>query len=109
MSGRDWRSEDAHRDLDELNLRGLAWEYLRRNPDYIQDYRSIATASDIGPEVGETARTWGLRFRGRSDASRHRRTRLLGSEIVVGDRGDRSAGRAGRPLDHSPELASGLG
>lgn len=101
MSGRDWRSEDAYRDLDELNLRGLAWEYLRRNPDYIQAHRSIATASDIGPDVGETVRKWGLRFRGRSDAPRHRRTRLLGSEIVVGDHGDRGAGRAGRPLDHT--------
>ena len=35
----DWRSQNAGDALKELDRAGLAWEFLRRNPEYREDYR----------------------------------------------------------------------
>ena len=35
----DWRSQHAVDALLELDRAGLAWEFLRRNPDYREDFR----------------------------------------------------------------------
>ena len=53
----DWRDENAYRHFDELGLSGLAWECLRRNPQYRQDYRSMRRG--LLPST-----PWGLRFSG---------------------------------------------
>lgn len=59
-----WRSADAYDYLDELSAADLAWEYLRRNPDYQNDFQ---TASQ-GQGSGVMSARWGLRFPGRSFA-----------------------------------------
>lgn len=58
-----WRSAEAYDYLDDLSAADLAWEYLRRNPDYQKDFQ---TAPAIGA-ADWTAR-WGLRFPRRSFA-----------------------------------------
>lgn len=56
-----WRSAQAYDYLDDLSAADLAWEYLRRNPDYQDDFQ---TASQ-GPEADRLSARWGLRFPGR--------------------------------------------
>jgi hypothetical protein len=53
-----WRSAEAYDYLDALSPADLAWEYLRRNPDYQTDFQ---TARQGGDGEGVSAR-WGLRF-----------------------------------------------
>jgi len=59
-----WRSAEAYDYLDDLPAADLAWEYLRRNPDYQNEFR---TASQDGGEAVISAR-WGLRCPRRSFA-----------------------------------------
>ncbi|MDR6624496.1 transcriptional regulator domain-containing protein [Caulobacter segnis] len=59
-----WRSADAYDYLDELSAADLAWEYLRRNPDYQNEFQ---TASQGQGQDTLSAR-WGLRFPRRSVA-----------------------------------------
>jgi Proteobacterial transcriptional regulator-like domain len=66
----DWRSPAAYAYLDELNPAGLAWEFLRRNPDYQRDYQAAAGASADQAEFPEAViLRWGLRFPGRSGSA----------------------------------------
>ena len=57
-----WRSPQAYAYLDDLIASDLAWECLRRNPDYQADFQAAGQAvADAAP-----AARWGLRFPGRS-------------------------------------------
>jgi hypothetical protein len=52
----DWRVESDYDYLDKLSLSQLAFEFLRRNPDYIQDHHEYAKieaalAKNFGPKV----------------------------------------------------------
>ena len=38
----DWRSAAAYAYVDNLSPAGVAWEFLRRSPDYQRDYRAAA-------------------------------------------------------------------
>ncbi|WP_291612254.1 DUF6499 domain-containing protein [Bradyrhizobium sp.] len=61
MSAFDWRSSNAYDRVHEAETTGLAWECLRRNPDFRTDYRS---ASKVLPQVSpEFRQRWGLSFR----------------------------------------------
>jgi hypothetical protein len=40
----NWRSPDDYAHLNELTAPELAWEFLRRNPEYIRDNRSTAAS-----------------------------------------------------------------
>lgn len=72
VPSRDWRDEKAYDELERLDRRGFAWEYLRRNPDYRRQLRSggdVATRVIDGVSVLRTTAVtippiWGLRFRG---------------------------------------------
>jgi hypothetical protein len=57
----NWRSDAAYDYVDDLYSPELAWEYLRRNPDYQREYRKALRLS--GEEA--FAERWGLRFRDR--------------------------------------------
>jgi hypothetical protein len=55
--------------IASLSPEGVAWEFLRRNDNYVQDYRaehfaSPTTSSTISSS--SRARKWGLRFPGGS-------------------------------------------
>lgn len=74
----DWRHSKAFDYIDRLDPEGLAWEFLRRNRKYQDDYKEIPT------EKRETAndpltRLWGLRFPGLPGPSRHRCEHLFRS------------------------------
>ncbi len=88
-----WRISTAYDYVNDLDAPDFAWEFLRRNPEYQQDYKRLR---DRGPddEKAEIALSnkWGLSFRGRPRPSGDGcKTRL--------DPGDRSvdADPAGAP------------
>jgi hypothetical protein len=55
MAPRDWRNPADYADLASLDLSSLAWEFLRRNPEYQLAYRT-------GAALGGACARWGLRF-----------------------------------------------
>jgi hypothetical protein len=62
-----WRSQDAFAYLDRVQRAGFAWEFLRRNPDYREDYermsRDAASGTPIALEAAlALSRRWGLSF-----------------------------------------------
>ena len=57
----DWRSAAAYDYVNDLDPAELAWEFLRRNPDYQREYRKVLR---LGGEEA-LAEQWGLRFRDR--------------------------------------------
>lgn len=59
-----WRFAEDYAYLDTLCGADLAWEYLRRNPDY----QTAFLAASQDPEAGSLDPRWGLRFPGRSVA-----------------------------------------
>ena len=61
-----WRSEAAYDYIDKLNPGDLAWEFLRRNPDYRKSYQELLHVGRLTEDVArEFAEQWGLRFRRR--------------------------------------------
>lgn len=60
MSKEDWRSKAAYQYAEALELSGLAWEFLRRNPDYRAAFEAGAPQAERG--TSDPARRWGLRF-----------------------------------------------
>ncbi|HQT72602.1 MAG TPA: DUF6499 domain-containing protein [Acidiphilium sp.] len=60
MSKEDWRSKAAYQYAEALDPSGLAWEFLRRNPDYQADFETGAPHAERG--TSDPARRWGLRF-----------------------------------------------
>lgn len=68
-----WWSETAYEYIDDLDPSGIAWEFLRRNSEYQQDFRSVSTSGPLSPSSAlALARKWGLPF---CDRSRTQRTR----------------------------------
>jgi hypothetical protein len=67
---REWRSEAAYTYLNDLKPAELAWEFLRRNPNYRRDYRTAVGGTAGQPEVSVTViLRWGLRFSDQSGSS----------------------------------------
>lgn len=71
----NWRNPETYRYLENLNPAELAWEFLRRNPDY---QREVATSGPLD-ERATAALTahWGLRFPDTSRPTRQERRHLL--------------------------------
>ena len=65
MSGKpDWRSSSTAEALNQLDRAGLAWEFLRRNPEYQGDYGNLPPhAEETDPATIATGVRWGLCFR----------------------------------------------
>jgi hypothetical protein len=56
--------------LNDLNPAELAWEFLRRNPDYQRDYRAAARDGAGQAEFSEPLiLRWGLPFPDRSGSA----------------------------------------
>lgn len=53
-----WRSSEIYDHLDALDSPDLAWEWLRRNTAYQQDYAEAHTPA----LMRELQRKWGLQF-----------------------------------------------
>ena len=61
----DWRSPTAYEHLSDIDAAGLAWELLRRNPDYRNDYSQADRMRALGAgaeALPGSARSWGLTF-----------------------------------------------
>lgn len=57
----DWRSPSDYDYLKELDRAELAWEFLRRNPEYQKDFARIVDVTKRKATV--VAERWGLCFR----------------------------------------------
>jgi hypothetical protein len=69
MAPIDWRKLETYERIRDLDAVGLAWEYLRRNPDYRRAYvESNGVMSAFGHEIPLPLRHWGLSFPSRSRA-----------------------------------------
>src|SRR6266481_10105419 len=91
----EWRSETAYAYLNDLTPAELAWEFLRRNPEYQRDYRAAADATADQAELSESLITqWGLRFRDQSGSSGGERSRRLAG-ASQSKRRSRGAGAGG--------------
>lgn len=68
-TGGDWKNVAEYDYFDELTPEQTAYEFLRRNEDYVAAYKAAADAPATEHERAALAAQWGLRFRHRSDAS----------------------------------------
>ena len=59
-----WRSSPSYDFVDDVASPDLAWEWLRRNEDYQQDYRAVAQKVMAAPDVLRFRNRWGLTFPG---------------------------------------------
>lgn len=85
-----WRSEAAYDYIDQLTTSDLAWEFLRRNPDYRTTFQELLLSGRLSDETATSfAEQWGLCFRSRPRHHRSRPANLL-------DAANRSGG------DHPP-------
>jgi hypothetical protein len=73
-----WRDESAYDYLDTIPASGLAWECLRRNRDYQNDYAlTLGGTGDLKRAEERLMRRWGLRFRGQAEPDLAGPERLL--------------------------------
>jgi transcriptional regulator len=63
MTTLDWRSPKDYANLQEADMVDLAWECLRRNPDYQRDYRRVVAMGSPDRIDAQFRRVWGLSFR----------------------------------------------
>lgn len=61
MPSFDWRSLTDYAELQAVPMRSLAWEYLRRNANYIRTYKQVMRSDSVEAQH-HAARRWGLRF-----------------------------------------------
>lgn len=73
-----WRDHTNYDFLDGLSTEGLAWEYLRRSPDYQQHYKLlVAKGTESVAFEPEAQQRWGLRFPGKARFIRPEAIRVL--------------------------------
>lgn len=69
MARADWQSAGAYEDLRPLDAPAYAFEFLRRNADFLADHARLERKArrnaldDV--EAEEFARRWGVRFQAR--------------------------------------------
>jgi hypothetical protein len=66
MSVVDWRSEQDYANFDKAETDAFAWEYLRRDKEYAQEFRNLTAAAQSSGAPHQFRKKWGLSFRGRS-------------------------------------------
>ena len=64
MPSEDWRLSSTYEPLLELDRGGFAWEFLRRNLNYQQDYTQFQVIAPVEAELSPFPGAWGLRFPG---------------------------------------------
>lgn len=69
MAASDWRSAAAYEYVRNLDSVDIAWEFLRRNPEYQQAYGHIVREKPDDEHEAQLLERWGLRFRQRSGAN----------------------------------------
>ena len=75
-----WRSTADYDYVERLGAPDLAWEWLRRNKRYAQDYATLSKAAPDDASLRQALLDkWGLRFRGQSKAPGSKSLRALAS------------------------------
>lgn len=73
-----WRTSSAYDYLEQLDPPALAWEFLRRNPAYRQEFAELSRTGPIDSDAAAAlVQRWGLQFRGGSSAHRRGNAGLL--------------------------------
>lgn len=73
-----WREESVYDFMDSIGADQLAWECLRRNADYQQDYAVLRLARSLYQPVPDRLESrWGLRFRSAARSFSHRSANFL--------------------------------
>lgn len=85
-----WRSSKGYDHVEQLTASDLAWEWLRRNESYDQDFQILANGkADPNPLTDKIRQRWGLRFPGGPAGCAPRRSRV----VVPAARHERSGSR----------------
>lgn len=113
-SGATWRDCEHYRPLRRIDRAGWAWEWLRRDPDFITAVRQAGPGLRRAVSNGEKSKStfeplriidaadterfgrWGVIFRGRSPPSGPTPERLLVGRLQ--SPGPRCRSETGRPL-----------
>jgi hypothetical protein len=64
MSAVDWRSEQDYANFEMAEGADVAWEWLRRDSEYEQDFRNLTAAARSSGAPHSFRKKWGLSFRG---------------------------------------------
>ena len=85
-AGSNWRIKGGDY-LQQLDRPGFAWEFLRRNPAYQEDYKRVVRkdashASFEGRSRDALVWRWGLAFCGRSAAFRQSSDCILARDVL---------------------------
>jgi Family of unknown function (DUF6499) len=64
MSAVDWSSGQDYANFDTADAADLAWECLRRDSEYEQDFNSLTSAAQSDAAPHSFRHKWGLSFRG---------------------------------------------
>ncbi len=59
----DWRSELDYVNFEKADTADFAWEYLRRDSEYEQEFRNLTSASQSSGAPHRFRKKWGLSFR----------------------------------------------
>jgi hypothetical protein len=62
----DWRSEQDYVNFEKAETVDVAWEWLRRDSEYEQEFRSLTVAARSMAMPQQFRKKWGLSFRSRS-------------------------------------------
>jgi hypothetical protein len=60
----DWRSEQDYANFEKAETADIAWEWLRRDSEYEQEYRNLTAAARSIAMPRQFRKKWGLSFRG---------------------------------------------
>jgi heme-degrading monooxygenase HmoA len=63
MSVVDWRSEQDYANFEKAETADFAWEYLRRDIEYEQEFRNLTSAAQSSGAPHQFRKKWGLSFR----------------------------------------------
>ena len=67
-----WRSAARYDHVEKLTASGLAWEWLRRNEAYNQDFEALSgQETDVTVLVEQIRQRWRLRFPSKSVSRSH--------------------------------------
>jgi Uncharacterized conserved protein (DUF2285)/Family of unknown function (DUF6499) len=82
MSEFDWRSPTAYRKMLNAEAADFAWEYLRRNSDYREDYRKRQNIESIVAADPTFRQQWGFLFAADPDQAFDAQTIFWAPEVL---------------------------
>jgi Family of unknown function (DUF6499) len=59
----DWRSEQDYANFEKAETADIAWEWLRRDNEYEQEFRRLTAAARQSEAPDQFRKKWGLSFR----------------------------------------------